>query len=160
MKWSPTSLSREGISSSLSGSLTRLSRSSWDGTTGITGETIFTICYFSCTCTCLQLSTVLPSPFRIIVLPAELSAAAVLINYWISATRVSNAAWISICLVVVIVINLFGARAYGEAEFWFASIKVITITGLIVSKPYLYQVRRTALIHRSSCSQLDPWYRY
>lgn len=79
----------------------------------------------------------LPSSLRIIVLPAELSAAAVLINYWISATRVSNAAWISICLVVVIVINLFGARAYGEAEFWFASIKVITITGLIVSKTYL-----------------------
>lgn len=68
----------------------------------------------------------------VIVLPAELSAAAVLINYWISSSRVSNAAWISICLVVVIVINLFGARAYGECEFWFASIKVITITGLII----------------------------
>lgn len=70
---------------------------------------------------------------RIIVLPAELSAAAVLINYWISPDRVSNAAWISICIVVCVTINLFGARAYGEAEFWFASIKVITITGLIVS---------------------------
>lgn len=57
-------------------------------------------------------------------MPAELSAAAVLINYWISPTKVNNAAWISICLVVVIVINCFGARAYGEAEFWFASIKV------------------------------------
>lgn len=65
-----------------------------------------------------------------IVLPAELSAAAVLINYW--NETVNNAAWISIFLVVVIVINLFGAGAYGEAEFIFASIKVITITGLII----------------------------
>jgi len=59
-----------------------------------------------------------------------LSAAAVLINYW--NKDVNNAAWITICLVVVIVINLFGAKAYGECEFWFASIKVLTITGLII----------------------------
>ncbi|KAF8313221.1 hypothetical protein DL93DRAFT_2167944 [Clavulina sp. PMI_390] len=67
-----------------------------------------------------------------ITLPAELSAAAVLINYWISASRVNNAAWISICIVVVIGINSMGARAYGEAEFWFVSIKVLTIIGLII----------------------------
>lgn len=66
----------------------------------------------------------------VIILPAELSAAAVLINFW--NTTINNAAWISICLVVVVTINLFGAGAYGEAEFWFASIKVLTITGLII----------------------------
>jgi len=41
-------------------------------------------------------------------------------------------AWIAICLVVVIAINMCGAGVYGEAEFIFASIKVITITGLII----------------------------
>lgn len=66
----------------------------------------------------------------VIVLPAELSAAAVLINYW--NTTINNAVWISICLVVVVSINFMGARAYGEAEFWFASIKVLTIVGLII----------------------------
>ncbi|KAJ3552067.1 hypothetical protein NM688_g4353 [Phlebia brevispora] len=65
-----------------------------------------------------------------IILPAELSAASVLISYW--NKTVNPAAWITIFLVVVIVINLFGARAYGEAEFIFASIKVVTITGLII----------------------------
>ncbi|KAI0078940.1 amino acid permease [Panus rudis PR-1116 ss-1] len=65
-----------------------------------------------------------------IILPAELSAAAVLINYW--NQTVNNAAWITICLVVVVVINMFGAGVYGECEFIFASIKVITITGLII----------------------------
>ncbi|KAA1468647.1 amino acid permease [Dentipellis sp. KUC8613] len=65
-----------------------------------------------------------------IVLPAELSAASVLINYWNQS--VNNAAWVSICLVVVVAINFLGAGAYGEAEFVFASIKVITITGLII----------------------------
>lgn len=66
-----------------------------------------------------------------IVLPAELSAAAVLIDFWDKDTNV-NSAWVTICLVVVISINFMGAGAYGEAEFVFASIKVITITGLII----------------------------
>ena len=62
----------------------------------------------------------------------------------------NDAAWITILLVVVIFINMFGAstctapsdsiialikyfaEAYGEAEFIFASIKVLTITGLII----------------------------
>ncbi|KAI8593146.1 amino acid permease [Geranomyces variabilis] len=66
----------------------------------------------------------------VVVLPAELSAAAVLINYW--TTSVNNGVWITMCLIFVAVINMFGARAYGEAEFWFASIKVLTIVGLII----------------------------
>ncbi|KAI9063004.1 amino acid permease [Trametes sanguinea] len=65
-----------------------------------------------------------------IILPAELSAAAVLINYWNKS--VNNAVWITICLVVVVTINMFGAGVYGECEFIFASIKVITITALII----------------------------
>ncbi|KAI0075661.1 amino acid permease [Panus rudis PR-1116 ss-1] len=65
-----------------------------------------------------------------IILPAELSAAAVLVNYW--NTSVNNAVWISIFLVVVVAINLLGAGAYGEAEFVFASIKVVTIIGLLI----------------------------
>ncbi|KAF8313222.1 amino acid permease [Clavulina sp. PMI_390] len=68
----------------------------------------------------------------VIAIPAELSAAAVIINYWISESRVNNAVWITICIIVVIGINAMGARAYGEAEFWFASIKVLTIIGLII----------------------------
>ncbi|KAJ7047679.1 amino acid permease [Mycena alexandri] len=66
----------------------------------------------------------------IIVLPAELSAASVLINYW--QKTVNDAVWVTIIMIVVIGINMLGAGVYGEAEFIFASIKVITITGLII----------------------------
>ncbi|KAF8640867.1 hypothetical protein AX17_000515 [Amanita inopinata Kibby_2008] len=65
-----------------------------------------------------------------IILPAELSAASVLIGFW--NRQISPAAWVTVCMVVVVVINMLGAGAYGEAEFIFASIKVITITGLII----------------------------
>ncbi|KAF9477031.1 amino acid permease [Pholiota conissans] len=65
-----------------------------------------------------------------IILPAELSAASVLIGFW--NKEINPAVWITVCMIVVIAINLLGAGAYGEAEFVFASIKVITITGLII----------------------------
>lgn len=55
-----------------------------------------------------------------IVLPAELSAAALLFGFW--RPDVNPAAWISLTLVVTIVINMFGARMYGEMEFIFACV--------------------------------------
>ncbi|KAF9218473.1 amino acid transporter [Gyrodon lividus] len=65
-----------------------------------------------------------------LTLPAELSAAATIINFWDTTTN--NAVWITMCLVVVVGINVLGVGAYGEAEFWFSSIKVLTITGMII----------------------------
>ncbi|KAF8464510.1 amino acid permease-domain-containing protein [Gautieria morchelliformis] len=59
---------------------------------------------------------------------AELSAAAVLINYW--NTSINNSAWITICLVVVVGINFLGTKRSERLSF--ASIKVITIVGLIL----------------------------
>ena len=121
---------------------------------------------------CLQLTANISLFFRynwVIVLPAELSAASVLIGFW--NKTVSGAVWITICMVVVVAINLMGAgerfhliqkshfslivtlaplrrlwrgwiyfRASGYTSFrvtriWHSihsSIKVITITGLII----------------------------
>jgi hypothetical protein len=42
-----------------------------------------------------------------VILPAELSASAVLVGFW--TQDISPAVWISICMVVVIVINMLGA---------------------------------------------------
>lgn len=39
--------------------------------------------------------------------PAELSAAATVIDFW--DRKVNNAVWITMCLVVVVGINIFGA---------------------------------------------------
>jgi amino acid transporter len=64
------------------------------------------------------------------------NAVSVLINYW-KADPSLNAAWIAMCLVVVVIINAFGAGAYGEAEFWFASIKGIPILSQSLFFPYV-----------------------
>lgn len=42
------------------------------------------------------------------------------------------AAWISIIIVFVVLLNLFAVSIYGEAEFVFASVKIITILGLLL----------------------------
>lgn len=64
------------------------------------------------------------------LVPSEITAAAIVVEYW--THRVPTAAWIAIILVVIVSLNIFVVSAFGEAEFWFASIKVITILGLII----------------------------
>ena len=67
-----------------------------------------------------------------ITLCAEISAAAVVIQFWNGAVGINVAAWISLIIVLVICLNIFAVSIYGEAEFIFASIKILTIVGLII----------------------------
>lgn len=68
----------------------------------------------------------------IIVTPNQLTAAALVISWWLPAWRVNPGVWIAIFLVVIICINYFGIRFFGEFEFWLSSFKVIVICGLIL----------------------------
>ncbi|KUJ13813.1 amino acid permease [Mollisia scopiformis] len=65
-----------------------------------------------------------------VTLPLEIVAAAITIQYWNSP--ISPALWVTIFLVLIILINLFGVKGYGEAEFWFALVKVVAIIGFII----------------------------
>ncbi|KAL8948742.1 MAG: hypothetical protein Q9222_005095 [Ikaeria aurantiellina] len=61
---------------------------------------------------------------------SEVSAAAVVIGYW--SNPVPVAVWITIVLGTIVILNIFVVSLYGESEFWFASIKIIGIIGLII----------------------------
>jgi yeast amino acid transporter len=63
---------------------------------------------------------------------AEISAASLVIAYWDPNQGTLVAAWITIIIVFVIFLNIFAVRIYGEAEFIFASIKILTIVGLLI----------------------------
>lgn len=67
-----------------------------------------------------------------ITLCAEISAATTVISYWQGAKDINPAAWISLILVLILFLNIFAVKIYGEAEFIFASIKIITIIGLLI----------------------------
>jgi amino acid transporter len=50
------------------------------------------------------------------VLPFEISAACNIIHYWPGSEGINNSAWIVPLLVALVVIQMFGVRAYGEAS--------------------------------------------
>ncbi|KAB5585175.1 general amino-acid permease GAP1 [Coniochaeta sp. 2T2.1] len=66
----------------------------------------------------------------LVVLPLEIIAAAMTIDYW--DVTVNKAVFVTIFLFIIITINLFGAKAYGEAEFIFAIVKITAVIGFIL----------------------------
>ncbi|OJJ07634.1 hypothetical protein ASPVEDRAFT_142333 [Aspergillus versicolor CBS 583.65] len=65
-----------------------------------------------------------------ILVPYEITAGALVIDYWDSPVNV--AVWITIFMVFIIGLNFLPVSYYGESEFWFSSIKVLTIAGLLI----------------------------
>lgn len=64
------------------------------------------------------------------VIALELVTAAMTIKFW--TTSVNPDVWVAIFMVVVVCINLCGARGYGEAEFVMNLIKVLMLTGFVI----------------------------
>ena len=64
------------------------------------------------------------------LVPSEITAAAIVIEYWTDA--VPTGVWIAIIWVIIVALNIFVVKIFGEVEFWFASIKIIAIVGLII----------------------------
>ncbi|KAH8807280.1 amino acid permease [Xylogone sp. PMI_703] len=65
-----------------------------------------------------------------ITVPAEISAAATLVQFWNDS--VNPAVWITVFLVFIVVINFCGVKLYGESEVVFATLKIMLIIGLII----------------------------
>lgn len=67
----------------------------------------------------------------LVVLPLEIVAATITIEYWTDGS-INNNAWVAIFLTLIIGINLFGVKGYGEAEFVFSIVKVVAIVGYCI----------------------------
>jgi amino acid permease len=83
-----------------------------------------------------------------IVLPAELSAAAILIDFW--DKKVNNAAWITICLVVVISINMCGAGAPSAIVLSYFTMIIIYYQACMANASLFSPVSRSSLSQASS----------
>ncbi|KAF8926291.1 amino acid permease-domain-containing protein [Dissophora ornata] len=68
-----------------------------------------------------------------LTIPAELSASAIIIDYWLPADS-KFPSWIVplIIIIVMVFINMAGVKAYGELEYWFSILKVLTIIMFII----------------------------
>ncbi|KAG0302859.1 hypothetical protein BGZ98_007180 [Dissophora globulifera] len=68
-----------------------------------------------------------------LTIPAELSASSLVISFWLPEGS-SFPVWIVpvIIIVALVIINLLGVKMYGEAEYWFSILKVVTILVFII----------------------------
>jgi len=65
-----------------------------------------------------------------ITLAFELSASAMLMKYWFPHSPA--VLWSAIFLFIILGINLLSVKGYGESEFWFSLIKVVTVVVFLV----------------------------
>jgi amino acid transporter len=54
----------------------------------------------------------------IIVTPNNLTAASIIMQYWISRETLNPGVWITVALVIIVTINYIGVKYFGEFEFW------------------------------------------
>ncbi|ODV63957.1 uncharacterized protein ASCRUDRAFT_78923 [Ascoidea rubescens DSM 1968] len=68
-----------------------------------------------------------------ISLPSEITAAAIMLSYYphLKVPGSITSAWISFFLIVIISINLFDVRVYGEIEFYSSIFKLLFLLGMI-----------------------------
>ncbi|MFF0829747.1 amino acid permease [Brevibacillus sp. NPDC003359] len=65
-----------------------------------------------------------------ITIAVELSASALIMKYWFPDTPAI--VWSALFLGLLFALNLLSVKAYGESEYWFALIKVITVIVFII----------------------------
>lgn len=63
------------------------------------------------------------------MLPLEIIAASLTIEYWNNS--LPRSIFVTVFLLVILTINMFGVKGYGEAEYVFSMIKVIAVIGFM-----------------------------
>lgn len=90
-----------------------------------------------------------------VTLPAELTAAAVIVSFW---SDINSAVWITVFAVLLIGCNLLFVGVYGEMEFTFATLKILLIVGLNIMVRSSFNLRTSFphIIGSGSCLRWRP----
>ncbi|QRG68694.1 amino acid permease [Brevibacillus choshinensis] len=65
-----------------------------------------------------------------ITIAVELAAAALIMKYWLP--DVPSIVWSALFLVIMFLLNALSVKSFGESEYWFALIKVVTVIVFII----------------------------
>ena len=63
----------------------------------------------------------------VITVAADISIAALVITYWEPLRFMPTWCWSMVFFACIFLLNILSVRAYGESEYWFALIKVVTV---------------------------------
>ncbi len=66
-----------------------------------------------------------------ITIAAELAAVSLIMKFWFPDTP--SIIWSSLCLIIMFLINILSVKGFGESEYWFSLIKVITVIVFIIT---------------------------
>lgn len=66
-----------------------------------------------------------------ITIAAEIAAVTLIMKYWFPDS--SSVTWTILFIIVVLAFNLLSVKGYGESEYWFAMIKVVTVIIFIIT---------------------------
>jgi AAT family amino acid transporter len=88
----------------------------------------------------------------VVTVMAEITAVGIYVDFWLPQVP----QWLPslIALLVLYAANLVAVRLFGELEFWFALIKVVTIVALILAGLFVIVFHAGALGHTASFSNL------
>ncbi|KAF8924872.1 lysine-specific permease [Dissophora ornata] len=67
-----------------------------------------------------------------VTVAVEIAAAAMILQFWVSPNILPSWVWSLIFLLFMVFVNVLSVRAYGEAEYWFSVIKVLTVIIFII----------------------------
>ncbi|OBA28439.1 amino acid permease [Hanseniaspora valbyensis NRRL Y-1626] len=67
----------------------------------------------------------------LVILPLEIVSASITVNYWDTPKKYRDG-FVALFWIVIVSINMFGVKGFGEAEFFFSTCKVLLIIGFII----------------------------
>ena len=66
-----------------------------------------------------------------ITIAAELAAAVLIMKFWFPDSP--SILWSALALIIMFLLNYLSVKGFGEAEFWFAMIKIVTVIIFIIT---------------------------
>lgn len=68
----------------------------------------------------------------VITVAVDVSIASIVISYWEPLTIIPTWGWSLIFFSFIVFLNMLSVKAYGESEYWFAIIKVVTVIVFLI----------------------------
>ncbi|KAK4189810.1 amino acid permease/ SLC12A domain-containing protein [Podospora australis] len=69
-----------------------------------------------------------------VVLPLELTVCGITMGYWEELRHINVAVWITVFMLLIIIVNVFGTLGYAEEEFWSSCLKLgATVVFMIIA---------------------------
>ncbi|KAF9166623.1 hypothetical protein DFQ27_009450 [Actinomortierella ambigua] len=62
-----------------------------------------------------------------VTVAVEIVAAAMIIQFWVPEDVVPGWVWSLLILAIMVVLNFLSVQAYGESEYWFSIVKILTV---------------------------------